>query len=206
MAEVRPRLDWQEAYARLERARRSLAAGDTVPPAQARQLLKQRAQALAQPLAEAPPITAVLDLVVCALAGEHYGIDMRHVLEVTAMRELTAVPCTPPFVLGVVNHRGRLLAVLDLCQLFALAPQGVTESSLVVAVQAGGMTFGLLTEAVLGIIQVGVHEVAPPPVTLSHDRQAFLQGVTAEMVTVLDLERLVPRILVNDAGVSPPSL
>lgn len=61
-AEARTRLDWQEVYAWLERTRRSLAAGGAGTPEQAGQLLRERAQALARPLAQAPPATAVLDL------------------------------------------------------------------------------------------------------------------------------------------------
>jgi chemotaxis signal transduction protein len=70
----------------------------------------------------------------------------------------------------------------------------------VAAVEAGGMTFGVFAEAVLGTVTVGAHEVAPPPVILTGDRQALIEGVTGEMVAVLDLEALArdPRILVND--------
>jgi hypothetical protein len=53
---------------------------------------------------------------------------------------------------------------------------------------------------VLGTIRVGAHELLSPPVTLLHDHQAFLRGVTGEMVAMLDLEALVrdPRIMVNE--------
>jgi purine-binding chemotaxis protein CheW len=110
------------------------------------------------------------------------------------------VPGTPSFVLGVMNHRGRILPVLDVRGLFELAGRGVPEGSRVLAVEAGGMTFGVFAEAVIGTVTVGAHELAPPPVILPADRQAFLRGVTGEMVAVLDLEVLArdPRITVND--------
>jgi len=62
------------------------------------------------------------------------------------------------------------------------------------------MTFGIFTDAVPGTVRVGAHEVASPPVTLTGDRQAFIRGVTGEMVAVLDLEALArdPRIVVNE--------
>jgi hypothetical protein len=41
-----------------------------------------------------------------------------------------------------------------------------------VAVEVDGMTFGILADAVLGTMQVGIHEVVLPPVTLLHDQQA----------------------------------
>jgi purine-binding chemotaxis protein CheW len=85
-------------------------------------------------------------------------------------------------------------------KLFALAAHDMTTESRIMAVEVGGMTFGILADAVLGIIQVGGHEVMPLPGTLLHNHQAFLQGVTGEMVAVLDLEALArdPRITVNE--------
>jgi purine-binding chemotaxis protein CheW len=175
-------------------------AGVERPPEEVKRILKERAQALARPLEAAPNPTEVLELLVFALGGERYGIETAHVLEVVPLRELTPVPSTPPFVLGVVNHRGRILPVLDLRRLLDLAGQEVTEGSRVVAVRAGGMTFGIFADAVTGVVRVRTHEAASPPGTLTGNRPAFIRGVTGEMVAVLDLEALArdPRIAVNE--------
>src|SRR6266568_458493 len=190
MAEAGTALDWQEAYARLEQTRQRLEAHSALPPAEVRRILRERAQTLARPLAEPSAVTDVLDLAVFILAGARYGIEAAYVLEVTPARELTPVPCTPPHILGVVNHRGRILPILDLRNLFALAAQETTAESRVVVVEVGRMTVGILADAVLGTMRVGMHEVMPPPVTVLHDQQVALRGVTGEMVAVLDLEAL----------------
>jgi purine-binding chemotaxis protein CheW len=200
MAQTRAALDWQEVYARLEQTSQRLEASSALSPAEVRRILRERAQALARPLAQPSAVTDVLELAVFVLAGARYGIEAAYVLEVTPVRELTPVPCTPPHILGVVNHRGRILPILDLRQLFALAAHEVTAESRVVVVEVGGMTFGILADAVLGTIRVEAHEVMPPPVTLLHDQQAAIRGVTGEMVAVLDLEALArdPRLTVDE--------
>ena len=201
MNEARRAIDWDRSYARLEEVRRTLDASASLPPDEVTRVLRARAQALAKPPEEAPAPVEELELLVFSLAGERYGIEATHILEVVPSLELTPVPCTPPFVLGVMNHRGRILPVLDLRRLLELGGQGVPAGGRVVAVEAGGMTFGVFAEAVLGTVTVGAHEVAPPPVALTGDRQALIGGVTGEMVAVLDLEALArdPRIVVNDA-------
>lgn len=193
-------IDWPEAYARLERTRCALEARVEIPPEEASRILSERARALAKPPDEAPTPEEVLELLVLSLAGERYGVETTHVLEVLPLRGLTPVPCTPPFILGVVNHRGRILPVLDFRRLLELTGQGATEGSRAVAVEAGGMTFGILADAVTGAVRVPAHELASPPVTLGGDRQTFIRGVTGEMVAVLDLEALArdPRITVNE--------
>lgn len=200
MQEVRAAINWEEVYSQLERTQRTLAAGGKLAPEEVSRILRERAQALARPLEEALAPTKALDLLVFSLAGERYAIETAHVLEVVPLRELTPVPCTPSFVRGVVNYRGLVLPILDFRRLFELAAQGGSEGGQVVAVEAAGMTFGILAEAVVGTIEVAAHEVGPPPLTLSGDHQGFLQGVTGEMVAVLDLLALArdPRMLVKE--------
>lgn len=200
MNEARPAVNWQAAYSRLEQTRQALEAGGSPLPEEVKRILRERAQALAKPLAEIRTPAEVLDVLVVSLAGERYGIETAYILEVISLRELTPVPCTPPVVLGLVNHRGRILPVLDLRRLFDLPGQGVTEGSRVAAVEVGGMTFGIFADAVAGTIRVAAHEIAHPSVTVTGDRQAFIRGVTGEMVAVLDLETLArdPRIVVNE--------
>ena len=163
-------------------------------------ILQDRARALAKPLEEPSAQGETLDLLLFGLAGERYGIDAAHVLEVVQLPELVPVPCTPPVVLGVVNHRGRVLTVLDLRRLFNPAVHERSKASRAVIVEAAGMTFGVFSDAVEGMVRVGAHEVGPPPVSLTGVRQAFIRGVTAEMVAVLDLEAFArdPRITVNE--------
>ena len=173
---------------------------DGPSPETIKRVLKARAQALAKPLEKATGPAEVLELLVCSVSGERYGIKTEYVREVVRTQQLTPVPCTSPFIAGIANYRGLILAVLDLRRLFDLPGDGMSESSRVVVVEGGGKTFGILTEATAEIIKVGVHELASPPATLTGERPAFLIGVTGGMVAALDLEALArdPRIVVNE--------
>jgi len=200
MSETRGKIDWQEVHARLEQERRAVEATERLSPEEASRILKERARALARPVEEAVTQAEGLELLVFSVGAERYGIETDHVVEVIPLRELTPVPCTPASILGVVNHRGRILPVLDLRRLFDLADQGVAEGSRVVAVEARGMTFGIFAGAVTGTVRVAGDEVAPSPATSAADRQGLIRGVTGEMVAVLDLDALSrdPRITVNE--------
>jgi purine-binding chemotaxis protein CheW len=193
-------LNWEEAHARLERTSRAIEGGEAVSPGDATRILRKRAQALARPLVQAEAASEMLDLLVFSLTDARYAVEMGGVAEVTPLRELTPVPCTPPFVRGVMNHRGRILAVLDLGKLFELPGQAIKQDSFIVAVEAGGLSFGILTDMVVGTVQYAASDLSPPPAALPAARRIFLKGVTAEMVAVLDLEALArdPRLIVNE--------
>jgi len=164
------------------------------------QLLAARAQRLAAPAPEVLPAAATRRLLVFALAGERYGIEDPYLLEVTRFREITPVPCTPPFILGVVNHRGRVLTVFDLRRLLALPGQGIPRESVLVLAEANRMAFALLAEQVEGFCVIREEMVSSPPGPLRGAHQALLAGVTPDLVTILDVTALVrdPRITVDE--------
>ena len=198
----RPALDWQAAHARLERARRALDADAPRPPEEVQRILRERALALASPPVEAAELAPALSLLVFSLAGERYGIETAHVVEAMPLRAVTPIPGVPALIRGVVNHRGRLLAVLDIRPLLNLPTgRGLGERSWVVAVEAAGMRVGIAAEAIEGIVAIAARQMTPR--AASPDGAAsVLRGVLGGMIGVLDLEALGrdPRILVNHGG------
>lgn len=193
-------IDWQEVHARLERARLAMESGGELQPEETARILTDRALALAKPLEDGKSSTEMIELLVVSLGGERFGIETVYAIEAISLRELIPVPCTPAFVLGVVNYRGRILAVLDLRRILGLSGEGVTESSKVVSVEAGGMTFGIVVDTIAGTMSVSAHKVAPPPEALTDLRLALTRGMTEELTTILDLDALAraPAILVNE--------
>jgi purine-binding chemotaxis protein CheW len=174
-------LDWASARARLERAQAALTAERT--PAQEQQLLEARARVLARPAASAEGDGEVLDVVVFVLGGGRFAVEARHVLAATPLGVPTPLPGVRDIVIGVVNHRGRVVPVLDLRR--RLTP-GDTPGELThaVAVSVDGMTFAIAAEA--------VEETTRTPCAVG--------GVTDDLLTVLDLEALAadPRLRIDD--------
>ncbi|HUG52412.1 MAG TPA: chemotaxis protein CheW [Vicinamibacteria bacterium] len=198
-ASDRPAVDWQEAYAALERVGLALDSGGVPPPDEVLRILTARARALARPPEEASPLEDALEVLVFSAGGERFAIETEHVAEVVRCQDLTAVPCTPPVVLGVMNHRGRIVAALDLRRLFDLPCPDVTPSARIIVVRSAESPAGILADAVTGITRIGAHELARPPLAPA-GRRAGIRGVTADVVSVLDLAALFrdARIGVNE--------
>lgn len=193
-----PGINWNEIYTRLEEARQALE-GERFGPEEARRILTKRAQTLAQAPQDLQTPIEEVELLVFSLAKERYGVDPSHILDVAPVQRLTPIPGTPAFVLGVMNYRGQLRPVLDLRRVLDPGGPGSAGKS-VVAVEVNGMMFGILCDAVVGMIRVGTEEILSAPAALGTGQRAYVRGVTRDMVTVLDLEALTrdPRIVVND--------
>ncbi len=199
MTELQPALDWEAVHRQREAVDRALAAGATAAPEEIKRVLDARAHALARPLAGSHP-AQLRDLLVFSLSGSRYAFDPAHALEVLVLRDLVPVPCASRGVLGVVNHRGRVLPVLDLRPALGLPDEGPLQEAQVLVVEAAGMVFGLLANAVAGVVRLNSGEDGSQPVAMAAQRHAFIEGVTADLVAILDLDVLMqdPRMLVNE--------
>ena len=164
-------------------------------------ILRERAVALARAPQAAAAADTMLELLEFRLARERYALETRHVQEVHPLRDLTPLPGTPPFLLGIVNVRGRILPVLDLKKFFDLPEQGLTDLHRIIrrarqrpgARPAGGRGCRRA--------QRGRGELCSPRLpTLTGIRAEYLKGVTDERLVVLDLDRILadPKIIVHE--------
>lgn len=167
--------------------------------AAAAQILRARARALARP-PDVVPSAATLEVLEFRLAQERYALEIRHVREVYPLHDLTPLPCTPPFVLGIVNVRGRILPVFDLKAFFDLPVQELTSLHRIIVIQGHAMELGLLADVAVGVRAISLDTVQPSLPTLTGIRREYVKGVTAERIVLLDLDRILadPNILVNE--------
>jgi len=162
-------------------------------------ILKARAQALArEPVAKVTE--AMLEVVEFSLATERYGIETGFVREVFPFKELTPVPCTPAFYTGIVNVRGRMIAVVDLKKFFDLPANGLHDLHKVIILHSAEMDLGILADDVAGVRSVPVSQLQASLPTLSGIGQEYLRGVTGDRLVVLDAARILgdPKIIVHD--------
>jgi purine-binding chemotaxis protein CheW len=157
----------------------------------ARQVLQERARALAAPLPDAATDGETLDVVEFILSRERYAFDAACVRGVHPLRQLTVLPGTPAHVLGIVNLRGHVVAVVDLRPFFGLPRRGLADIDKVLVLADGAMEFGVVADAVPGARQVRRGELQASIATFGGIREAYLLGVGRDGLTVLDARRLL---------------
>lgn len=168
--------------------------------ANADHILRARAQTLARPREQAPVAVEWLEVLEFRLARERYALETRHVGQVYPLKDLTPLPCTPPFVLGIVNVRGRIVPVFDLKKWFDLPEHGLTDLHRVILIGGQELELGLLADAAVGVRSIPADGLQPSLPTLTGIRSEYLKGVTADGLVVLDTCRLLAdsKILVHE--------
>ena len=183
-------VDWEGIHRQLEAMRTAAEHGWAPGPEEARKILKARAQALARkPQPDAAGES--LEILEFRLAYESYAIEACFVREVCPLKDFTPVPCTPPFVLGIVNVRGQILSVIDLKKFFELPEKGLSDLNKVIVAHNRDIEFGILADAVAGVRAIPVADIQAPLPTLTGIRQDYLKGVTRDRLVVLDGAKLL---------------
>jgi purine-binding chemotaxis protein CheW len=133
------------------------------------------------------------EAVVVALGGGRYGLAMDAVDEVGRPPAVTRVPGLPSWLAGVANWRGRILAVLDIRPLLGAPQAPLGRNARLVVCTRVGVTIGLLTENVEGVVTVSRDATETPLVTLSGPAAALVSGHIGHAlgpIALLDLDAL----------------
>ncbi|SMP72713.1 CheW protein [Desulfonatronum zhilinae] len=177
---------------------------DTATVDRKRAILRERAKLLARRVETPESQGPTLDIVEFILARERYAVESIHVREVLPLRDPTPVPCTPAFVHGIVNIRGKILSVIDL-RLFFDLPRSATnqdknQTPKVVVLASQTMSLGILAEALVGAGSVPLANLNPPLPNLEGVPRAYLRGVLGPDLILLDALKLLndPAIVVNE--------
>lgn len=165
----------------------------------AERLLRERAAALARP-PPAPSTGPTLEVLEFRLATERYALENRYVENVHPLRDLTPLPCTPPFILGLVNIHGRILPVIDLKKFFCLPEHGLTDLHRVILIRGNDLELGLLADVIVSVRSIPADRLQPSLPTLTGIRADYLKGIGDDRLVVLDLQRILadPRIIVHE--------
>jgi purine-binding chemotaxis protein CheW len=169
-----------------------------VRPMTPEEILHGRAQDLARPVAQ-PPRADLLQVLEFRIAGQAYAVETRHAAEVVALDELTPVPCTPAFVLGVFNLRGRITTLVEIRSFLGLPQRGLSDLGQVVVVRGAGLEFGFVCDRIDGVAACAIDELQAPTAQATVAGARHLKGLTPQGRLLLDLDSLLadPALIVH---------
>ncbi|MEM8962932.1 MAG: chemotaxis protein CheW [Acidobacteriota bacterium] len=112
------------------------------------------------PTTEAPVTTVETTRCLLFTLGEtRYAARVGEVIEVTTPPEVTPVPNVPPWIRGVSNLRGEILAVLDL-RLLSGRESVTTDTGRMLVSVGGDAMAGLIVDAVNGVTDIAMSSLA----------------------------------------------
>lgn len=140
-------------------------------------------------------------LVVFSLAGDLFAFIGPHVKEILISQEISFVPGSPGFLLGVMNVRGDIESVASLAAILGIPPERKSPHNRILIAEAGEVRSGILVEKVEDVVDVPSDSIKSPLVTMNGPITRYLTGETeyrGRNVLVLDLPKLFKGLIAND--------
>ncbi|MFN0116055.1 MAG: chemotaxis protein CheW [Paracoccaceae bacterium] len=136
-----------------------------------------------------------IELLSFHIGEQEYSVDIMSVREIRGWTRATPLPHSPAHIRGVINLRGTVLPVIDLSTRLGMPPVGGDARNVIIVVQVGAQTAGLLVEAVSDIIALPRTELQPPPDLAADSTTSCVEAITiveGRMVRVLNLGSVLP--------------
>lgn len=110
------------------------------------------------------------------VGGQEFVAPMGEVSEILAMPELTPIPLTKPWLLGVANVRGRLLPLADLAKFLHIDSHERLKNKKVMVIDQDGVFSGILVDQVTGMVQFSGSDYKDTPLPESSPFAPYNHG------------------------------
>ena len=131
------------------------------------------------------------------LADDVFAIDVIMAKEVLDFAEVTKVPQTPDYMLGVINLRGSVVPVVDMRLKFGMDDQEKTRDSCIIVVEVDvegePVTVGALADSVQEVMDMDESQIEPPPRIGTKLNTEFIKGMGNlgdKFVIILDINKV----------------
>lgn len=125
------------------------------------------------------------------LGAEEFAIPLLTVKEVLGMPEVTPIPQTPTYFLGIMNLRGQVISVVDLRTKLGIKPSN-SEETAVIILDLDDSSFGIVVDKVNSVQEISKEQLSEKPSLENSKANEFINGVFKKengLILVLDISR-----------------
>jgi purine-binding chemotaxis protein CheW len=141
---------------------------------------------------------ALFPYIVFKLGNEDFAIRIEQIKEVTLANDITRMPNTPPFIVGVANVRGNIIAIMDLEKRFKMKKRGdkKAEKNYILVIERGNYHLGLLVKEVPQTINLGASHIdnSSPIVKELTINEKYIKGIgkiNSRLIIILDVAKII---------------
>ena len=111
------------------------------------------------------------------VGGALCALDAALVEEIVRLRRTTAIPHAPPYLMGVMNLRGKIVSVIDLARKLGMPATQPTDESRVYIIRDRSELVGVLVDRSADVIELNGPALTPPPANVRGVEAGFVRGI-----------------------------
>jgi Chemotaxis signal transduction protein len=128
------------------------------------------------------------------LGKETYGIEIKYVTEIIGIQAITELPELPEYIKGIVNLRGKIIAVMDVRLRFRKEPHGYNDRTCIIVVDIKNISVGLIVDSVAEVLTIEESNIVEPPHMKRGVNNQYIKNigkVGSDVKLLLDCEKLL---------------
>lgn len=133
--------------------------------------------------------------IVVKLGDEKYGIDISNVDNIVRMQQITRVPKSQPYYVGVINLRGEVVPIMSLRRRFDLEDDVYESATRIIIIRLEDQSMiGFIVDEVQEVVNLDPRTVEKPAFKLDEEKASFLTGIGKqgeELISLLDIVAVV---------------
>ncbi|AEH07386.1 chemotaxis protein CheW [Methanothermococcus okinawensis] len=136
-------------------------------------------------------------VVVFKLSSNEYGLKVDEVREVLKLQDITALPNTPDYVVGVTNIRGEITPIIDLrkkLNISSFEENHDDKEMLVMVIEINGVPVGILVDAVNDVIQISheqIEDLGEIGKNISGEHIEGIAKIDNRLIILLNIDNLI---------------
>jgi purine-binding chemotaxis protein CheW len=134
--------------------------------------------------------SSTIDVLQFSLYPEVFAIKQTYITEVFTLTDITALPGTPAYVMGVVNRKGKIICIINLKEVLNIKSVGLTEMNKIICLKKGNTEFGIVADALYGTIKMDEVELKHDTL-ISNSKLNLVDGVLPNATILLNDEMLL---------------
>lgn len=122
------------------------------------------------------------------------GMDILKVQEINKLMEMTSVPQSPDYVMGILNLRGQIVTIIDLGKKLGLESTNLEETCRNIIVNSKDEYVGLLVTKISDVVEAEWERVEPPPANIGGLQGNLFKGVFKtkdRLIGILDVDKVL---------------
>jgi len=193
-------LNWQLVYDRIAAAKLALENTGQVSVEERERIWKERAIQFAR-APEEDKTSAIVHLAIIRMGRELCAFDVAFIESIRPVEQITRVPRSPNWIVGVSNIRGQVYSVTDLQKFLHLnnGHENTEANREILLVKTDQIRLALLVDQVKSVDMIEERDIKPASETIQGVNPEYIRGVIEEYETnnekvpvlVLDLHALL---------------
>lgn len=201
MDKTNSKQNWEDIKKRIDGAKASMKIRKTLPGYKIAEILRNRAESIANANKVVTIDEELVNIIEFELGKETYAIETLYLKEVTSSEKIYDLPCTPNYIFGVINLRGKIVTIIDLKKYLKLNYKGINDLTSIIIVEFNETLVGFVADKIIGIKNISRGNIQKTKPKLQNIKESFLIGITGETVIILDIIELLEdkSILIEDS-------